>query len=427
VGPTNGGSLCAARPLTNAVILIPIRTESVVRRTPHVNYLLIAANFFAFLLFNERFMGKEVALFASQYLSFHSDEPAFYQFFTYQFVHAGAMHLLGNMLFLWVFGNGVNGKMGDWPYLLFYLGGGVFAAWGYAFVHEETFRLVGASGAVAAITTAYLALFPRSRVTILVWLIFIYFFEVSAMIIIGLKIIAWDNIIAPGLSGSGNVAHQAHLAGYLFGFAGALGMLWLRALPRDQFDILALWKRWYRRREFAAATARPAAAAQARYGSVARVDPPDPKRRAIEEQRADKIADLRGRVGEALERRDMTEAVALYEQLSATDPQQCLSERQQLEIARELYSTNRFPQAAAAFERLVECYPNSGEAGNVRLLLGIIYARDLREYETADKHLTQIWETLRDDKRRDQCFEWLKDVRAALGRPAPENQHGSAQ
>jgi tetratricopeptide (TPR) repeat protein len=310
--------------------------------------------------------------------------------------------------------------MGSLPYLFFYLGGGVFAAWGYAAVHQEIFRLIGASGAVAAITTAYLALFPRSRVTVFAWFFFIYFFNVSAMVIIGLKIIAWDNIVAPRLGGAGYIAHQAHLAGYLFGFVGALGMLLVRALPRDQFDILALWKRWYQRREFAAAMADPKAAARARYGTVARVDRVDAKQRAVEEREVDRVADLRGRIGAALEGSDKADAVSLYEKLAEDFPKQCLSEQQQLEIAREFYSTGRFPQAADAFERFVQSYPQSQEADNVRLLLGIIYARDLRQYEFADKHLTHIWGVMRDEKRRDQCLLWLRQVRAALGRPAPE-------
>ena len=145
------------------------------------------------------------------------------------------MHLLGNMLFLWVFGNSVNGKMGDIPYLLFYLAGGVFAAWGYAILQAKVFYLVGASGAIAAVTTAYLALFPRSRVTVMVWFFFfIHFFEVPAMILIGLKVIVWDNVVAPKLAGADSVAYGAHIAGYFFGFLVSLNMLFLRALPRDQ-------------------------------------------------------------------------------------------------------------------------------------------------------------------------------------------------
>ena len=403
------------------MLIIPIRTESNIRRTPLVNYVLIGANVFLFLIFNYGMADTAMTSFKEQYLYFHSAEPALYQFFTYQFLHADVWHLLGNLLFLWVFGNSVNAKMGNVPYLLFYLAGGVFAAWGYAVITARPFHLVGASGAVAAVTTAYLALFPRSRVTVLVWLfIFIHFFELPAMIIIGLKIIVWDNIIAPGLGGQGAVAHGAHLAGYLFGFVSALGMLLMRALPRDQFDILALWKRWHQRREFAAAMSDPAAAAKAQYGSVARAAPADPKQQAIDEQRFDKISNLRSRISEALERPDTAAGAELYGQLLEIDSQQCLSERHQLDIARHFYGAGHFPEAAAAFERYVEYYPLSIEAGNVRLLLGIINARDLRDYEVADKHLTESMERLRDQARRDQCFQWLKTVRAALGRPAPE-------
>ncbi|GAG48796.1 unnamed protein product, partial [marine sediment metagenome] len=238
--------------------------------------LLIGVNLLVYLLFDEKLFGQATAVFKQQYLVFESTDPAFHQFFTYQFLHADIWHLFGNMLFLWVFGNGVNGKMGDIPYLLFYLAGGVFAAWGHAVVDPEPFRLVGASGSIAAITTAYLALFPRARVTVLVWFFFIYFFEMSAMIIIGLKIIVWDNIVAPNLGTQGAVAYQAHLAGYLFGFVAALLLLFFRALPRDQFDILALWKRWNQRRELTAAMSSPAAQARAQYGTVAQVPKRDP-------------------------------------------------------------------------------------------------------------------------------------------------------
>ncbi len=402
-------------------VLIPIRTESEIRRTPLVNYVLLGANVFFFLLFQGVLRGKPMELFTAQHLAFHADAPAFHQFFTYQFLHADIMHLLGNMLFLWVFGNSVNAKMGNGPYLVFYLAGGIFAAWGFALFTSGPTHLIGASGAIAAVTTAYLALFPRAHVTVLVWLfIFIHFFQMPAMILIGLKIIVWDNVIMPSLGGQGAVAHSAHLAGYLFGFSSALGMLLIRAIPRDQFDILALWKRWNQRRDFATAMKDPAAAAQAQYGSVARVAPADPQQDAIDEQCFDQISDLRSRIAGKIEQRDTAAAADLYEQLVAIDARQGLSEHDQLQIAREFYGTGRPAQAAAAFERYVDCYAHSIEAGNVRLLLGIIYARDLRQYEVADKHLTQSLAALRDQARREQCFQWLTNVRTALGRPAPE-------
>ncbi len=402
-------------------LALPIRTETVIRRTPVVNYILIGLNLCAFLAFDARLAGEAWGELPQRYLYLASDRPAFYQFLTYQFMHADTMHLLGNMLFLWVFGNSVNGKMGDGPYLLFYLAGGIFAGLGHALLHPNA--LVGASGSVAAVTTAYLALFPRSRVTILLWFfLFLHFVEVPAMIVIGLKIIVWDNIIGPALGETQRVAHHAHLAGYLFGFAAALLMLLTRALPRDQFDILALWKRWHRRREFAAVAA--GTPSWSSYEAVGREVPLDPQQRAAQERAFEEIADLRVRIGAELAREDDGAATALYEQLTAKSEAQCLSEQQQLAVAREFFRSGRFPQAAAAFERFVQCYPSSSEAGNVRLLLGIVYARDLRQYEDADRHLTQSMHSLRDSVRRDQCLEWLKNVRAALGRPAPEIMSG---
>jgi tetratricopeptide (TPR) repeat protein len=241
------------------------------------------------------------------------------------------------------------------------------------------------------------------------------------MVLIGLKIIVWDNIIAPSFGGQGAIAHSAHLAGYFFGFVGALGMLFIRALPRDQFDILALWGRWKRRREFASAMSEPGAAARAQYGSVARNGASDPKQQAIDERRFDEISDLRTRIGDRLEQHDAVAAAELYAQLLGIDSRQCLSQHHQLQIARHFYAAGRFLEAAAAFERYVECYPHSVESGEVQLLLGIVYARDLHQYEVADKHLTSSLETLRDEARRGQCFQWLSNVRSALGRPAPES------
>jgi len=401
-------------------MIIPIRTQVAIRRPPHVNQILIALNIVLFLLMNEALFGEALLGIRDRYLVFESAQPAFLQFFTYQFLHADIGHLLGNMLFLWVFGNAVNSKMGDVPYLLFYLAGGVFAAWGWAIFTPEQARLIGASGAIAAVTTAYLALFPRSRVTLLFWFFLIHIFELPAMIIIGLKIIVWDNIVAPSFGGSEMVAHSAHLSGYLFGFAAALAMLLVRALPRDQFDILALWSRWHRRREFATAMSDPAAAARAKYGKAARVPTSDPVEQAAEDHRLDEVSQMRERIGGLLAQRDLSGAAAEYEKLIAYDPRQCLSQHQQLEVARNFYRQGKFPQAAAAFERFLEGYPRSREATEVGLLLGIVYARDLRQYEAADKHLTQTMDSLQDSGRRAQCLQWLTKVRELLGKPVPE-------
>lgn len=401
-------------------MILPIRTETVTSRVPLANYLLIGLNMLAFLALDANLGGAAVAS-VRKLFTFQSEEPALYEFVTYQFVHGDAWHLFGNLLFLWVFGNSVNGKMGDIPYVLFYLAGGVFAAWGNALVSPEPFRLIGASGSIAAITTAYLVLFPRARVTVVVWFFFIHFFQVSAMVVIGVKIIAWDNLIAPHLGGAGNVAHMAHMAGYVYGFVGALALLLFRALPRDQFDILALWKRWNQRREFTSAMSSPGAKERAQFGSVAKIDGENPEEQTKEDERLDELSEKRRAIIDALETNDLSRATALHEQLLATDAEQCLPERDQLAIARAYYGAGQSVAAAAAFERFVGTYTRSPECGNMRLLLGIIYARDLQQYEVAEKHLVQTLDSLHDESRRNQCSEWLRQVRAALAQPTPES------
>ncbi len=399
-------------------MIIPIRTECTIRRTPVANYGLIGVNVFLFLLFADGIGLPALVRFKTAYLALQSHQPHIYQFFTYQFIHADFWHLGGNMLFLWVFGNSVNAKMGNWPYLLFYLAGGVFAACGFVMVTDQPTNLIGASGAIAASTTAYLALFPRSRVTVLIWFFFIHLIELPAMVIIGLKIIVWDNLVAPSLGGGSSIAYSAHLAGYVFGFSAALILLLIRALPRDQFDILALWKRWNQRREFKSVMSDPANAARARFGTVARTKQLSPEAQAAAERRIDEISELRTRISEQLERSDIGAALVSYDALVHLDPRQTLSEHNQLVVSRECYRIGRFSEAAAAFERFLDCYPTALEAGDVRLLLGIVYARDLKQYENAETHLERSMENLQDQSRRQQCGEWLDNVRAALGRTA---------
>lgn len=394
--------------------VIPIRTEAAVRGSPLVNYWLIAVNIAAFLAFGD-YAPATLREFAREQLYFRSYPTHFHHFFTYQFLHGDVSHLLGNMLFLWVFGNSVCGKMGGGPYLLFYLACGVFAAWANAMFKAEPFFLIGASGSIAGITTAYLALFPRSYVTVMVWLFFfIQFFELPAMILIGLKVIVWDNLISPRLgSGGEQVAYLAHLGGYLFGFAGSLAMLGVRGIARDQFDILALWGRWHRRKSWQG----PAPRRLERPAVV------DAEQRKAETVFFDQITDLRQRIIEDITQRATGTALDEYERLQTLSPGQVLPEPIQLEVAREYYRRGQFDAAVKAFARFLQCYPESGEAPNIRLLTGIIHARDLKQYETAEKLLSDSMRVLRDEDRRQQCQLWLHNVRTALGRPESDFAH----
>src|SRR5256714_12201480 len=125
-------------------MFIPIRTDTPLRRTPYMNYALIVANVVVFIV-QEAWLGNGSRL---QPFLLQPRDPRLYQFFTYQFLHGGALHLIGNMLFLYIFGNNVNDKLGNFGYLGFYLAGGVFA--GIAHVMTSSSPVLGASGSTAA-------------------------------------------------------------------------------------------------------------------------------------------------------------------------------------------------------------------------------------------------------------------------------------
>ena len=148
------------------------------------------------------------------------------------FLHAGWLHLLGNMLFLWIFGNNVEDRFGRLRYLLFYLLCGYVAAYGFALADpSSTTPLLGASGAIAGVLGAYLILFPRARVWVLVPFLFFIPLLLPAWFVLGSWfLLQW--LYSAGHTGSqlGGVAYLAHVVGFV---AGAVIALFARAASRD--------------------------------------------------------------------------------------------------------------------------------------------------------------------------------------------------
>lgn len=403
-------------------MLIPLTTDSPIKKTPYVNFGILGLNVAVHVA---GAMSPDFLAFSGKHLVLNTEWPSLPQFFTYQFLHshASVWHLAGNMLFLWVFGNSVNAKMGHLPYLLFYVATGIAAGVGFSLAGSG--HLLGASGSIAGVTTAFLVLFPRSNIKILYWFFFIGTFELPSLIMIVVKIIVWDNIVGPTLMRGADsaVAYSAHLAGYGFGFGATITLLLIGAFPRDQFDLLSVMKRWRQRREFGAEMRDPKKRARGKYGRVARIEVVDEEKEGdpVRQAAKERAVSLRGEISRALSQQDRTRAVDLYEQLLMEDADQYLSRQAQLDVANQFYTLNRAPQAATAYERFLKHYSASSEAEHVRLLLGIIYARDLRHYETAEKYLRDSMEKLGEGRRREQCSHWLNVVLAAMGRPSPES------
>ncbi len=144
--------------------------------------------------------------------------------FVAMFLHGGLLHIAGNMLFLWVFGNNVEDRLGRWTFLLFYLLGGL-AATGLqvAFGPSSVIPNLGASGAIAAVLGAYLVMFPRARVTTLVVFFIITAVELPAVLVLGAWFVLqlFSSVGSLGTHVNGGVAYWAHVGGFAFGMTAA--------------------------------------------------------------------------------------------------------------------------------------------------------------------------------------------------------------
>jgi membrane associated rhomboid family serine protease len=149
--------------------------------------------------------------------------PTWQTVFTAMFMHASIIHIGGNMLFLWIFGNSVEDAMGRVKYLCFYIVGGIAAlALQVAVAPNSTDPTLGASGAIAAVLGGYIVLYPRARVLTLIFIIFLFtVIELPAIVVLGLWFAEQAVFAAVGLTtptgGGGGVAYFAHVGGFVFG------------------------------------------------------------------------------------------------------------------------------------------------------------------------------------------------------------------
>src|SRR5664279_2354177 len=190
--------------------MIPIKVSQPSYSRPAVTVLLIAANVLVFL--HEFWLQVVDPYSLNHFMQLYSLRPAYFHvenLFTHLFLHAGWMHVLGNMLFLWVFGESVEDILGHGKYLLFYLLCGVTAGLAQMMLDPSSrVPMVGASGAIAGVMGAYLVKFPHSEVKMLTWFIFIFTFDVPAWAML----IYWFAIQLFGGFGSVSEASQGGTA-----------------------------------------------------------------------------------------------------------------------------------------------------------------------------------------------------------------------
>lgn len=233
-------------------MLLPVGDDNSDRTiTPYINYLLIAANIFVFIFLQaggndflftyaysavpaEILTGRDFVTPPQIIIDPHTGQqfelpglqptpiPVYFTLFTSMFMHGGWAHLGGNMLYLWIFGDNIENRLGHGRYLVFYLLCGTIASLSHVFStlmlnHSSLVPSLGASGAISGVLGGYLLLYPIRKVhVVLLW----YIVSVPALLALGLWI-AFQVISGMGMLGgeeSGGVAYAAHIGGFIAGF-----------------------------------------------------------------------------------------------------------------------------------------------------------------------------------------------------------------
>jgi len=215
-------------------VLFPIRDDQPTIRQPRVTIALIVINSAIFII--SQWLGPEgyreliYSYGFTPYYYFSAPPtiqlPLGYMFtpITSMFLHGGWMHLIGNMLFLWIYGNNIEDYFGPVKFLIFYLIAGLIAVAAYTLPNiDSQVPLVGASGAIAGVMGAYIILHPKAQVTCLLFLFFITFITLPAKVVLGLWFAYQLLFTVLDSAGGSGVAYLAHVGGFVFGVAA----LWL--------------------------------------------------------------------------------------------------------------------------------------------------------------------------------------------------------
>jgi len=213
--------------------MIPLRDVIPSRTTPVVTTTLIALNVVVFL--SKWSLGPEEG---TQFIFDWGLVPASFSWvavLSSMFLHGGFLHAGGNMLYLWIFGDNVEDRLGHGRFVAFYLLCGVAAALAQTFVSPASrVPMVGASGAIAGVMGAYFVMYPHSRIVTLIPFFFLQIVEVPAIFFLGIwflmQFLSGVGSIAQVEAGTGGVAFWAHVAGFVAGVGGG----WLMQRPERQ-------------------------------------------------------------------------------------------------------------------------------------------------------------------------------------------------
>jgi len=380
-------------------VFIPLGTDRPLTRPTVINHGVIALNLMAFgACMVAKGVGQEFWESVQGRFGLVWIPSEWWRFLTYSLLHADGWHIAGNMLFLWVFGPSVEDRLGRVGYALLYVGGA--AASGAAHVAMSAAPVIGASGAISAVTGAFLIFFPRTNIRTLILFFIIGVRDIPAAWFIAFAI-ARDFLM---MNAGDNVARVAHLGGYGVGIVTALTLLALKIVPRERYDVLGLFRQGQRRRQIREAAEVSQRKTRAKTGAE-----------EVESAIVDAVAADRAAVSTRLAALDSPGAMRAYRTLLERHPRApgaaCLSRRYQLEIANAFFNARDFVTAMAAYERFLDAYPRDPEIAHVKLLMGLIAARYLHQPDRARTLIADARPSLRDEEQVGLAAQLLADLR----------------
>lgn len=412
----------ASCPVPWAVIL-PLGTDRPLRRPTLINHILILFNVAAFCLcaaltgFEDKEFGWVIKTFGLS--REHAD---WWRWITYAFVHADLLHILGNLLFLWVFGPTVEDRLGRIGYVVFVLCAAAAAGAGHLAASKSAL-VVGASGVVAGVTGAFLILCPRVNIRTFVFFILIGVFNIPAVWYIAFCIAR--DVIGFGHGGR-DVSYAAHLGGYAFGASVALALLATKILAREDYDVFYMIRQARRRREITEAVRESqqrlargegASDAKSRRGQAV-VEVPDAPPEILAARAALSAAlsaDDRGAV--VGHYRTLTAAVdaAKASQQNFNAALEVLSSRAQLDCANRLFELGERALAARAYRGFLNQYEKDPQSGVVRVMLALLMVRYLEQREQARGVLDEAIRVLADRGSDDEHLSLARSLLAEIG------------
>lgn len=380
-------------------MLIPIGTDRVRKRPTVVTYWLIGICCVVFLV--QFLIGRSNQQLEQTYIDPLILNPStlkWWQFITHQFLHGDLMHLLGNMLFLYVFGPCVEDRFRRLGFLAFYLLGGVFAATAHIFFDVghtadglllPASRVLGASGSIAAVAGAFLVLFPLTGVRVVLLFFVIGMYVIPAWWFVVFSIV--KDLVLESFHDEG-IAHIAHLGGYTAGAIFAMLLLWGKIIPREPYDLFSIGRQAKRRREFRELASK---------GTTPWLgDPGKPAKSGDLTADDTRIAERRAEVSHLLASCKKAQAVERFAALLTDFPDTIMSRSTHLELANHTFAAGNHRIAAVAYERFIAKNPSDRETPGIKLMLAVIHARYLNDTSRARTLLAEIDDTkLADDQR----------------------------